>query len=317
MPTPQEQLVDFLVGMPQTETFEFRSILLRDVVGRDGFKRDQGIQRMDLDLIVQQIRSNRTSLSAMVANVRPYLMGVQRVADLERLVEAVWTLPRIPALELGTPHRFDLTSLLDACLPKIRNGSGLIGFTVRCLCEALRDNLLERVKYERSVRGPTLTRNIELAGGLRSVPSAITKLHKLRSVAESHDLVCGVLLGDGAASEELWRGALAALDRCPNRVVLFMLMADDIPTPPGAHELPTPVFLRHHAESWWREVLEVQKWSTANIDELLAGFGPAAADDRLDMTDVYDGLADAIHMLKHFTDEDRFRAEWAGRKGAT
>jgi hypothetical protein len=96
-----------------------------------------------------------------------------------------------------------------------------------------------------------------------------------------------------------------------------MLITEEFETPKGMFVLPTPVFRQHHAENWWREVLDVRKWPPHRLPQILHGFArplDPECDDQLDMECVYDDLLDAINLLKDHTDEDRFYDAWTRLK---
>ncbi|APR86273.1 Hypothetical protein A7982_11622 [Minicystis rosea] len=312
--TPQQELVEFLVEIPLTGTFDGRSQLLEGVLGRARFDRSEENRQRDLELIIRQVRRDRHALRCLVDNLQPPHLQAHEVEELKRLTGAIRERPRAPAVDLLAPHRFDLNGLLDVCLPSIVRAKGLVGFTLRCPCDLVLDNLIERVKDDRSTFGSAFSHKLNTAGGLRNLERTIAELRRLRRTAERQEVVSGVLLVDGRAAAELWAGAVDVLADCPNRFVLFMLIREDFAAPGGMIELPEPVFLEHHVTSWWREVLAVRGWSAAHLDVLLRAFG-TAADGRLDMDGVYIGLRRAVELLRTYTDEDEFITAWDDQGG--
>jgi hypothetical protein len=314
MTEPENQLGVFLSGVPITGTYQGRSLLLDGVAGRTGFRRSEEVQLLDLQYIVQHIRTDRDALRRLIANAKPYLQS-HEIEELERLVEAVRIPPQVPALELGALHRFDLHLLLEVCRPRIRKTKGLIGFTVDSPCDRLIDHLAERLKDEISTLGPVLPRVVNSVSGLRSVQSAVTQIRGFKPLVRVHSVVCKVVVADGALAAKLWEAATAELAAdCPNRFVFLVLIKEGFATPPGMVELPRPSFQQHHAVDWWREVIEVRRWQSARLHDLLHGFEQGLdSEGGLDMDVVYDTLAEALEMLKRYPEEDRFHAAWAKR----
>ena len=75
---PSGRLVDLLLRIPATEPMHGRSALLKSIPGTDGFRRDEGIRRLDLDLIVTQVRaigpldSGAQPLVILIDNALPF-----------------------------------------------------------------------------------------------------------------------------------------------------------------------------------------------------------------------------------------------------
>lgn len=320
MPTPQDKLVELLSRVPLTTKFDGRTQLLDGVAGCKAFTRDESNLLKDLQLIIRRIRTDRVALRRLVDNVRSYLAD-HEVSELEGIVQEVWSRPPVPALELGVPHRFDLDTLVEECVPKIRKHTGLLGFTLSSPCDRLIDNLCERVKDAMSTFGGAHRRQLNAITGITSKDKAINQLQKLLTIT-AHDIVCSAVVSDDAAASEMWTVAKNQSGSVrQQRFVLFMLLKEDCTSPAGMLALQPPVFRLHHAESWWREVLHVRMWGRERLMDILHCFvrpSDERAGDDLDIDGVYDGLADAIELLKIHTDEEQFHAAWSRRlQGAT
>jgi hypothetical protein len=223
---------------------------------------------------------------------------------------------RVESLDPGVIHRFDLDTLMDACLRPIAASTGLIGFIIHSRCDRLVRYLIERVKENWISDEAPRDRHINTIGGLKAVPSAIAQLQKLRRSLAAHDVVCSAVVVDGAAAAELWAGALVEPVATRKRFVLFVFVHEPASTPAGMFPLPSPVFHYHHAVRWWRDVLKVYGWRSS-VDDLLRGFAGVSepAQEPLDMDGVYDDLSDAIALLREHREEEPFLAAWTRTKG--
>lgn len=226
--------------VPATRTFLGRSSLLDGIVDEIGYHRDEHNMSIDLELIVRRLRTDRSALRRFVENASRHLPEHER-DDLELHAAAIWAKPAVPALDLGATHRFDLHAVVEACLPRIRRQRGLIGFTMHCTCDPLVTNLIERIKDEMRVFSDPRARYMNMVDGLRSVPTALAQIGRLRDTLRVQDVICSVVVIDAATAATLWQGACQLLGGAwANRFILFAMIRQPCIPLSGMTQLPTP-----------------------------------------------------------------------------
>jgi Effector-associated domain 1 len=219
-------------------------------------------------------------------------------------------------LQLSSLHHFDLTDVIDKCLPRIHQKSGLSGFTVTCPCDRLVKFLIDRIKEEMGLRcGEARASIINTIDGLRSVPSSLTRIRKMRPALSAQNIVCGVVVAHDEAVAELWREVERELgSHNERRFVLIAMAREAITPPPGMQSLPSPVFHEHHRDRWWREVGRMLGWDDLQLCEMLRADSSQGHGGELDMDLVYDDLEYAIDLINEVQrDQKRFHTRWSQR----
>jgi hypothetical protein len=222
----------------------------------------------------------------------------------------------VPSLRVAAPHRFDLESIINECLPRIETHHGLIGFTVDSTCDRFIENLVERIKEEMLPFAEVCVRKLNSVDGIRPSDFAIKRIRQMRDTLRVQDIVCSAVVPDRTAVTALWSAVCGELGRdCPRRFVLLVMVHEATEPPPGMYALTMPVFHRHHARAWWRDLVFMKRWPGTHLQDILAAYAAGnGISEPLDMDTIYDDLTDAIDLLKHYDDEELFHAAWMGRR---
>lgn len=309
----RRKLINALMQVPATATFEGRTGLLGTV--RDGISlnRSEVNQRTALELIVDQLSefssdANEWPLLVFIDNALSHVRGTQVGSELlalrQQLQEVATGRIFLPC-QLTRACNLDLNRLVDDSLEVLlKRRRGLVGLAVPYDDAAFRTNFCERLKDELELekRSVQVRHCLSLKPSLIEVSEAINTIKRYRGLLGSMDVLCPIQVSSEHKSmaDEFWQGLYYAFeDSFEHMLIIFMSGDLKGVFPEDVIKLTRPEFRRITVFRWIRRIAEsldwpediIERWRNAMIAECSRG-------ETLDIRQVYEHLDYAVIILQ-------------------